>query len=269
MSFLGNLVGGITGGVGGFISDAVSPLLSAGNGMLGDALTGGAISNAKAVADTNQMQMQQAQKQMDFQERMSNSAYQRAVVDMRAAGLNPALAYQNGPASAPSGAQAQLTAPRPGDVGAGLFNSAKTIATMIPEIENTKSQTSLNQANADVADVQAQKLTANAKESEANTAYTSQLQEKAAADTKAAEAQAKIKSMEADVAKKRYSIDKSMAVPDAVMERIEQLLGSFSSAKGVFSSRGGSGGSYNPPPRRTYGEDDMLNAAKGRGVLVP
>lgn len=45
-----------------------------------------------------------AQKQMDFQERMSSSAYQRAVEDMKKANLNPALMYgSGGPESAPAG----------------------------------------------------------------------------------------------------------------------------------------------------------------------
>ena len=51
----------------------------------------------------------EAMKNREWQEHMSNTAYQRAVKDMKEAGLNPILAFQNGGASTPGGSAGTIS----------------------------------------------------------------------------------------------------------------------------------------------------------------
>lgn len=88
--------------VGNFLSKNAGSILAGGANLLG-----GSSQNQSAwdIAQSAQAaSAEQAQRQMDFQERMRSTQYQTAVDDMKKAGLNPMLAYSQGGAGTPVGA---------------------------------------------------------------------------------------------------------------------------------------------------------------------
>lgn len=93
----------------------------------------------------NQLNTEMAREQMAFQERMSNTSYQRAITDMMAAGLNPMLAYSQGGASTPSG----QTAVAQSALGAAA-NSATQAANTIADINLKTTQASTNNSQEDL-----------------------------------------------------------------------------------------------------------------------
>lgn len=109
---------------------------------------------------TNAANREIAKEQMEFQERMSSSAYQRAVLDMEQAGLNPIMAYSQGGASSPSGASIQ----QQNELG-NAVSSALDVARTRAELDNMreqkemiKAQTQMYRRDADVKSSTAKSL---------------------------------------------------------------------------------------------------------------
>ena len=138
--------------------------------FLAAATVGAGLLGFKGQRDANKEQTNAAQKQMDFQERMSNTAYERAMADMRKSGLNPMLANQKGGASTPSGAQPNIK-----NVFEGAPSTAANLIaakTAEANIDNVNAQTQLTTEKANTEKLTQTQIAANTASQVAQTDQT-------------------------------------------------------------------------------------------------
>lgn len=140
------------------IGSAISSAFGAASSFLGSAAGSsvtGFLAPVAGSAVSGLFSSREAEKNREFQEMMSNTSYQRAMADMRRAGLNPILAAKLGGASTPAGAMANIP-----DLGMSLSSAMSGQASlqqaevaqqkMDAEIEQIKSQTGLNEQQGEV-----------------------------------------------------------------------------------------------------------------------
>jgi len=209
---------------------ALAPVAKAGGGLLGSVLGGlgsvvGGLFGQSGQSSANRANAREAAKNRAFQERMSNTAYQRATKDLEAAGLNRILALGS-PASSPGGNMARFEntkKPLQEGINSGITNAlqAKRQAAEIKLIQAQEAKTLAEAGNVPkqgaLLDAQTKQLGAQFGLTEAQTSLAQAQVEKTQADRDLSREMAKkaiqetdIKRTEADLARFRMGLEKAL-----------------------------------------------------------
>lgn len=129
-------------------------------------------------------------KNRDYNYAMANSAYQRQVADLKAAGLNPAYGMSDGGAASPNTPAATYDFSTAGNQLASAIQAAGQRKLLEKQISNVETDSGLKTAQADAAEAQSWANAGTALEKLANVNYLKAMEKKVKEDTKVSSAAA-------------------------------------------------------------------------------
>lgn len=206
-------------------ADFFNPIAAVGGGIL-DYVGGQATNAANAAEAQKNREFQASQADIAFgrQKEMASTGYQRTVADLKKAGLNPMLAYMNGP-------QGTSSAPQAGSVGnpqmentlgKGVSTALAGLKTM-QDVRNSQTDITLKEAQAVSTLAAAQQQTASARQTEQLIGLLKY--------------QMPSKMAEADAAENKARLDKTWAGTERVLNNVltgSQVVNNASSAVSNF-----------------------------------
>lgn len=133
---------------------ALAPIAGAYFGGPIGALAGSSLAGYLGGLEQNQENRNMSREQMDFQQRMSSTSYQRGVEDLKTAGLNPMLAYTQGGATTPGGASSTMTTA----IGAGMHSAEQGQRTTSGLVQMQATQAGIEQTKAATQEIKSRTL---------------------------------------------------------------------------------------------------------------